>query len=143
MLIQDRDAARRFFFQVWHKYRTQATGLEPLETLVVGVILEHPEYHPYLENEEDAVNREFQPESGRTNPFLHMGMHIAIKEQVGSDRPAGISTLYRELLQAGSRDAHGVEHDMMECLGVVLWQAQRDNTLPDERAYLECLKRLK
>ena len=88
MLIQDRDAARRFFFQVWHKYRTQATGLEPLETLVVGVILEHPEYHPYLENEEDAVNREFQPESGRTNPFLHMGMHIAIKEQVGSDPPA-------------------------------------------------------
>jgi len=109
---------------------------------VLGVILDHPEYHRYLNNETDAVNNEFTPESGQVNPFLHMGMHIAIKEQVGSDRPAGISGLYHALLQGGWPDGHELEHNMMECLGEILWQAQRDNTLPDEYAYMECLKSL-
>lgn len=143
MFIQDRDAGRRYFFQVWHKHTLQSGQLEPLETLVLGVIQEHPEYHRYLKNEADAVNSEFVPESGQANPFLHMGMHIAIKEQVGSDRPAGIFNLYHELLQGVWKSAHALEHEMMECLGEVLWRAQRDNTLPDEHAYMECLKRLK
>lgn len=143
MLIQDRDAGRRFFFRVWHKYRQQCEQLEPLEVLVLGVILDHPEYHHYLNNEEDTMSSEFTPESDRVNPFLHMGMHITIKEQVGSDRPAGISGLYHALLQGGWADAHELEHTMMECLGDVLWQAQRANTMPDEYAYMECLKRLK
>lgn len=143
MFIQDRDAGRHYFFQVWHKYRFQTGQMEPLEALVLGVILDHPEYHHYFNNEADAVHKEFIPESGQVNPFLHMGMHIAIKEQVGSDRPVGIYSLYQELLQAGWDSAHDLEHDMMECLGEVLWKAQRDNTLPDEQAYMECLRRLK
>ena len=143
MFFQDRDAGRRFFFKVWHNYREANGRLEPLEQLVLGVILDHPEYHQYLENEEGAVTAEFTPESGQTNPFLHMGMHIAIKEQVGSDRPEGIKVLYQALLKSRWPDAHELEHNMMECLGEILWQAQRNDALPDEHAYMECLKRLK
>jgi hypothetical protein len=143
MFIQDRETGRRFFFRVWQKYGQKKTQLEPLEELVLGVILEHPEYHHYLRNEEEAVNNDFVPEAGGTNPFLHMSMHIAIKEQIGADRPAGISDLYRQLLEKKWSDTHELEHNMMECLGESLWVAQRNNAVPDELAYMECLKRLK
>ena len=143
MFFQNRDDGRRFFFQVWNNFRKGNRQLEPLGELVLDVILSHPEYHQYLANEEDAVTADFMPESGQTNPFLHMGMHIAIKEQVGSNRPEGISTLYQEFLNSTWQDSHELEHGMMECLGEILWQAQRNNALPDEQAYMECLKRLK
>ncbi len=141
MIIQDRDAGRRFFYEVWRKYNAK-DRLEPLEELVLGVILEHPEYHEYLENEEDALALEFTPDAGATNPFLHMGMHIAIKEQVQTDRPAGIGDLYQLLLDKRFSDTHALEHRMMECLGETLWRAQRDQTLPDEQAYLECVRKI-
>ena len=142
MFIQDRGTGRRFFFQVWRKYDQKDVSLDPLEELVLGVILEHPEYHHYLGNEEQVVDTDFVPEAGQSNPFLHMGMHIAIREQIGADRPVGISALYRRLLKKKSSAAHEVEHAMMECLGESLWIAQRNNTLPDELDYMECLKRL-
>ena len=138
--IQDRDASRRFFLEVWEKHQA-AKPLQALEELILGVILEHPEYHVLLDNEENAVLREFTPELGTTNPFLHMGMHIAIREQVSSDRPGGITALYERLLSKFAT-AHDLEHRMMECLGETLWSAQRNNTLPDEIAYLECVKRI-
>jgi len=137
--IDDRNASRQFFLQVWEKYR-QGRVLEPLEELVLGVILEHPEYHDYLENEE-LLMREFLPESGETNPFLHMGMHIAIREQVSTDRPAGIRQVHQKLsTKLGS--SLEAEHLMLECLGETLWEAQRQRTLPDEARYLERLKKL-
>lgn len=119
-----------------------AGGLEPLEQLVLEVILEHPEYHGYLEHEEESLDLDFAPERGISNPFLHMGMHIAIKEQVGTDRPAGIKERYRLLLNGRFSSAHELEHRMMECLGEALWVAQRNNTLPDDNAYLECIGRI-
>lgn len=140
MVIESRDASRRFFVNVWRKYRNNE-ALEPLEKLVLQVILEHPEYHAELNSGENALAGEYTPEGGVSNPFLHMGMHIAIREQAGSDRPAGISTLYRRLSEKYG-DRHELEHAMMECLGESLWSAQRDNRMPDEVAYLECLKRL-
>lgn len=143
MFIQDRETARRFFFRVWQKYGQKNTQLEPLEELVLSVILEHPEYHRYLREEAESVHDDFSPEAGRTNPFLHMGMHIAIKEQIAADRPAGISALYRLLLEKKWSDIHELEHNMMECLGESLWIAHRNNMMPDERMYMECLKRLK
>lgn len=141
MLIGDRDASRRFFLEVWEKHRA-GTPLQPLEELVLEVLLEHPEYHGLLEGGEEALVREFSPETGATNPFLHMGMHIAIREQVQSNRPAGITPVYRQLLTAGFASAHDLEHRIMECLGQALWTAQRNNTLPDEEAYLDCIKRI-
>jgi len=140
-LIQDRDSGRTFFLEVWAKYKRQAP-LESLEKMVLDVILQHPEYHEILaQDEKEIATMEFLPEAGMTNPFLHMGMHIAILEQVSSNRPSGITALYQQLLLKYP-SAHELEHSMMECLGESLWQAQRNNTLPDESQYLEQVKRL-
>ena len=140
MFVQDRESARRFFFDVWRKYKARIP-LEPMEGLVSGVILQHPEYHGFLENEGDAMIQEFSPDLGMSNPFLHMGMHISIREQLGSDRPQGINTIYRRLLPKFT-SPHDLEHRMMDCLGEVLWSAQRDHKLPDESAYMDCLGKI-
>jgi len=141
-LIQDRDSSRKFFSEVWEKHKRQAP-LEALEQVVLDVIFQHPEYHEVLEKEEkDIAAMDFMPEAGMTNPFLHMGMHIAIQEQISTDRPEGITALYQQLLP-GYPSAHVLEHSMMECLGETLWQAQRNNTMPDEVQYLEQVKRLR
>ena len=140
MFVQNREASRGFFFDVWRKYNTKA-ALEPLEQLVLGVILEHPEYHRYLDKEPDTVSLDFGPETGIENPFLHMGMHIAIQEQVQADRPAGVRQLFQSLSEV-RQDRHKVEHEMMECLGSMLWQAQLNNRLPDENYYMDCIRKL-
>jgi len=140
-LIQDRDSGRTFFLEVWGKHKRQMR-LEALEQIVLNVILQHPEYHVILEKDEKEISAmEFTPEMGMTNPFLHMGMHITIQEQIGSNRPSGITALYQQLLPKYS-SAHDLEHSMMECLGESLWLAQRNNTLPDEAEYLEQVKKL-
>lgn len=136
----NRDTMRQFYIDVWQKRRS-AAALEPLESLVADVISEHPEYHPLLERGEQALASEFYPEHGQSNPFLHMGMHIALREQVGTDRPAGIADLTRQMLLR-YQDSHAMEHRMMECLGESLWNAQRNNAEPDEQAYMQCLRRL-
>lgn len=137
--IQDRDSSRRFFIEVWQKHHA-GKPLQPLEDLIVRVIQEHPEYHKYLQEDEGILDLDFAPETGQTNPFLHMGMHIAIREQVASNRPPGITDIYQQLAKSAT-SVHDLEHRIMECLGEALWRAQRDNTLPDEAAYLECLKK--
>ncbi len=139
MFVRDRDATRRMFLEAWRKRRAGEL-LEPLEALIADVVALHPEYHGVLAPGEAAIAQEYTPERGVTNPFLHMGMHIALREQVGTDRPAGIAELYRRAVERRG-DPHAVEHDMMECLGEVLWRAQRDNAVPDEAAYFECLNR--
>ena len=141
-MIQDRDSGRMFFLEVWGKHKKKLP-LEALEQMVLDVILQHPEYHVILDRDEKEISAiEFTPEMGMTNPFLHMGMHIAIFEQIGSNRPSGITALYQQLLPKYS-SAHDLEHSMMECLGESLWLAQRNNTLPDEAQYLEQVKKLK
>ena len=140
MFSPDRSQMRRVFVQAWRKHRDQAP-LEPLERLVAEVVRAHPEYHRLLEAGEAALDRDFLPEGGETNPFLHMGMHIGLQEQLGTDRPAGIRDLHRQLaLRLG--DAHAAEHQMMECLGLALWEAQRSGRMPDDQAYLTCVRRL-
>ena len=136
---QNRDELRRFYVEAWRKYRNKST-LQPLEALICEVIALHPEYHGMLENEESALAQEFSPEGGQSNPFLHMGMHIAIHEQLSTNRPPGIVDAY-EVLLTKLGDRHEVEHRMMECLGQAMWEAQRNGAPPDESAYLECLKR--
>ena len=68
-----------------------------------------------------------------------MGLHIALREQVATDRPPGIADITRKLLLR-YRDSHEMEHQMMEPLGTVLWRAQRDSCEPDEQEYLESLR---
>ena len=138
-MLRSRDEVRQVYLDVWRKMKKKQL-LEPMEALVADVIEAHPEYHPLLDSGIEIKQQEFTPEQGQTNPFLHMGMHIALREQAGADRPAGIADLYQRLLR--SRGQHEAEHAMMECLGQALWQAQRDGNLADENAYLECLKKL-
>ncbi len=140
MLINDRSEARNHFYNVWQKMQ-QRLPLQPMEAIIADVIALHPEYHQYLEEPEASIDEDFKPELGNTNPFLHMGMHIALKEQQSTDRPAGVVTIYSKLLKKLG-NPHDVEHSMMECLGETLWLANRDNKLPDEQYYLQCLQRL-
>ncbi len=136
---QDRRRLRRHFVEAWRKRRS-GEALEPLEALIADVVAQHPEYHALLESEE-SLERDFAPEEGRANPFLHMAMHISLAEQIVTDRPVGIRELHRRIAVAcGS--PHEAEHRMMECLGTALWEAQRQHRPPDETAYLECLKKL-
>ena len=137
-MYQSRDEVRQVYLAVWRKMQERQL-LEPMEAIIAEVIEIHPEYHALLEDGETATQSEFTPEQGQTNPFLHMGMHIALREQAQSNRPPGIHAIYQKLCKRGQHDA---EHAMMECLGQVLWQAQRDATEPDQGAYLECLKKL-
>ncbi|MDX1348303.1 MAG: DUF1841 family protein [Thiomicrorhabdus chilensis] len=135
----ERDRLRQFYADTWNKART-GQPMDAMEQMVARVIEMHPEYHAMLNNEKHLGN-EYKPEDGETNPFLHMGMHLALQEQVALDRPQGIQAVYQQL---GERfgDVMATEHAMMECLAESLWQAQRDQTEPDESAYLRCLQSL-
>ena len=137
---QNRDQLRNYYLETWQKAQ-QGQPLQPLEKMISDVIAQHPEYHTFLEQGEEAMGKDFTPEMGESNPFLHMGMHIAILEQISTNRPSGISATYQQLTRK-TGDAHEAEHKVMECLGSMLWQAQRNGTAPDEPAYLECIKGL-
>ena len=137
---QNRDQMRRMYLEAWRKFSAREP-LEPLEGQLAAVIAEHPEYIAWLEAGDAALGAEFTPEGGRENPFLHMGLHLAIREQVATNRPAGIAEIHRKLSERlGS--AHEAEHAMLEPLGATLWDAQRQGRMPDEQAYLERLRRL-
>jgi hypothetical protein len=135
---QDRNELRKMYFDAWRKFTMGAT-MSPLEVQVAQVIDDHPEYHELMTGE--VVEAAFTPEGGQANPFLHMGLHLAIREQVATDRPAGIAAIFNTLL-VRTGDPHDAEHDMLECLAETLWEAQRANEMPDEQAYLERLRRL-
>jgi hypothetical protein len=136
---QGRSSLRRMYVEAWRKHR-ETQPVEPVEDQIIRVIEWHPEYADVLEAGDDALEQDYTPESGRTNPFLHMGLHLAIREQVATDRPRGIVDVHRALAQRLG-DAHAAEHAMIECLGEALWQAQRSGRAPDETAYLEALRR--
>lgn len=137
---QGRDALRRHYVEAWRKHRAGEL-LEPIEYQLVTVIEQHPEYHPLFETDPEALGRDYAPESGQSNPFLHLGLHLAIREQVATNRPAGIAAVHVELSRRFG-DAHAAEHRMLERLGEALWLSQRTGRPPDEAAYLESLRRL-
>ncbi|MCF6254905.1 MAG: DUF1841 family protein [Gammaproteobacteria bacterium] len=138
MFGQDRNQLRQMYFDAWRKQQGGEL-MQPLEAMIAEVIVLHPEYHTLLEQGEDALDKDFLPEVGETNPFMHMGMHIAIREQLATDRPSGIALAHKKLLLR-SQDVHEVEHQIMECLGESLWEAQRNNHAPDESQYLQCVQ---
>lgn len=140
MFSTDRETLRRYLASAWHKAEAGAP-LEPLERQIAALVREHPEYQPLLADPEVAIERDFAPEVGESNPFLHLGLHLALLEQVTTDRPPGVRDQYQRLVQRAG-DAHTAEHLAMECLAQALWEAQRTQRQPDEAAYLECLARL-
>lgn len=138
MFTTERDRLRKHYADVWHK-ATNNQPLDALETQIAQVIKEHPEYHREITNVH--ISKEYLPEHGETNPFLHLGLHLAIREQVSTNRPAGIGKIYNELtLKMG--DYLEAEHKMMECLAEAFWLAQKNNQEPDEISYLACLQKL-
>jgi hypothetical protein len=136
---QSRDQLRRMYLDTWRKF-SQRVPLEPLEAQVAAVIAEHPEYVAWLESD-TALDAEFTPEHGQQNPFLHMGLHLAIREQVATNRPQGIADIH-DTLSKRLGSAHSAEHAMLEPLAETLWEAQRNGRTPDEQVYLEKLRRL-
>lgn len=122
----------------WQKAQA-GQPLSPLEAQIVQVIEDHPEYRAAVVD--DDLERAYTPEEGGTNPFLHMGLHLALRDQVATDRPPGIRGAFAKLA-ARVGDRLDAEHRAIDCLAETLWEAQRANAAPDEQAYLEKLRRL-
>jgi hypothetical protein len=139
MFSQERDDLRQAYLTAWRKACSNEP-LEPLERQIVEVVSKHPEYHALLEKGEDSLGREWQPEGGETNPFLHMGLHIALHEQLSVDRRSGIRRLYQAMIEACLGDVHAAEHRMLECLAEELWKAQRQGREFRSKSYLKCIK---
>ena len=139
MFNPSRADVRRFFFDAWAKYRAQAP-LEGLERTAVDLILQHPEYHALLDDPARNADREFTPEDGATNPFLHLSLHLAVAEQLSIDQPRGIALAYREIADRTGSE-HDALHRVLDCLGETVWRAQRERAAPDEASYLECIRR--
>ena len=137
---QSRDELRRVYIEAWRK-RREGLPTEPLEAQVADVIALHPEYHAALERGDDALDRDYPPEGGQSNPFLHMGLHLAVRDQIATDRPAGIRKAF-QTVAAHLGSEHEAEHRIIECLAEAMWEAQRSGRPPDEAAYLQRVLRL-
>ena len=128
-----REQLRQTYAEAWRKHLAHAP-LTPLEAMITDVIGAHPEYQAIVSDAEAAIAFETGSATGAENPFLHMGLHLAVREQIAIDRPPGIRDLHRQL--QARWDGHDAEHVLMESLGQELWQAQRDGRPPDEQRYL-------
>lgn len=135
----DRDRLRQMYLDAWSRFKTNQP-LEPVQAQIAAVVLEHPEYHQFLEEPGKALAREFPPELGQGNPFLHMGLHLAVRDQLATDRPQGIKLAYERILRRSGSE-HQAEHVLLECLAESLWRAHRDNQQPDEAQYLEMIRK--
>jgi len=136
----DRKQLRQMWIDAWMAEK-QGHTLIPLHQELVNIIKLHPEYIDFIEQGEAALEKDYLPEFGETNPFLHMSMHQGIHEQLSSGRPKGIRKVYQLLCQK-FKDPHETEHQMIECLAESIWEAQRSGTPPDEQKYLKRLKKL-
>jgi hypothetical protein len=137
MFSPSRGESRDFLFGLWEKHRAHAP-LTPLESLALGVVLEHPEYHAALADRDAHLEREWRPEGGETNPFLHLMLHLAIEEQASIDQPPGIRAALERIATARG-SMHDARHEVMECLAEMIWQAQRNAVAFDNQSYLDCI----
>jgi len=140
MFNPTRDQSRQFLFDLWAKHLAKAP-LSPLESMALSIVLEHPEYHATLEDPERYLDRDWKPEGGETNPFLHLSMHLAIEEQLSIDHPPGIRAAV-EALARRHGSMHDARHHAMDCLAEMIWQAQRNGTGFDNASYLDCLRKV-
>ena len=143
MFNPTRDQARDFLFEAWRKFRATEL-LSAMESMAVEIISLHPEYHPMLADRDRYLetyrDRDYPPEFGETNPFLHINMHLSIREQVSIDQPQGVRS-HHVALSKKLGTALAAEHEMMDCLAEMIWHAQRNRTGPDAQIYLECLSK--
>jgi hypothetical protein len=137
---QSRDQLRQMYVDAWRKHR-ERIPMEPLEAQIADIIELHPEYQAALEDPDRILDRDYSPEGGQSNPFLHMGLHLAVRDQIGTDRPPGIRQSFIDLARKVGSE-HDAEHQMIECLAEALWESQRTGRPPDEQAYLERVRGL-
>ena len=133
---KDRVSMRQVFFTSWKKYK-QSQPLQGIEPLLIDTILLHPEYHAMLDDPDTHLDRDYPPEQGTENPFLHMSLHMTIEEQLTMDNPSGIRQHFNTLQQ--SQDRHDALHALLECLAEAAWKAQRHETSDLEKEYLTCV----
>jgi len=139
-MFQPSSADVRRFFCATHAKQQTDQPLQAIETLASLWIAEHPEYHADLADADAAVARDYGTDDGHANPFLHLSMHLSISEQCSIDQPPGIRQAV-ELLAARLDSLHAAHHAAMQCLGEMLWQAQRAGASPDGASYLACIQR--
>ncbi|MFO1282620.1 MAG: DUF1841 family protein [Burkholderiales bacterium] len=139
MFSPTRDQSRRAFIGAWRRFRDGA-ALSDMDRRIAGIVAMHPEYHALLDEGDRNLDREWTPEGGAMNPFLHLSLHLAIAEQLAIDQPPGIRAHFDRLTNARG-DEHAALHAVLECLGETLWQAQRTGSGPDATLYLGCLAR--
>ena len=139
MFAPSQHDVRRFFCEV-HACLRDGALLTPMQARAADWIALHPEYHAELADLDAALAAVYDVESGRTNPFLHLSMHVSIDEQIGIDQPRGIRQAV-ELLAARRGSMHAAQHEVMECLGEMIWNSQRSGLPPDGEKYLECVRR--
>jgi len=138
MFNPSRDQVRRFFCDAWKKH-IERLPLVGAEVTAADIAARHPEYHALLSNPDTALEREWSPEGGQMNPFLHLSLHLAIHEQVTIDQPPGIRAAYQAI--AARLSPHDAEHVLLEALGETIWRAQREGSQLDAIAYVEAVKR--
>jgi hypothetical protein len=139
MFNPSRDEVRRFFCDAWRKHGA-AQPVTPLEAIAIDWIARHPEYHALLGDADAALAAEFPPEAGRSNPFLHLSLHLSLVEQLQIDQPPGIRQAWQALLHAAG-DEHEAAHRAIDALAETVWEAQRDRQPPSNERYLDRLRR--
>lgn len=140
MFQPSQNDVRRFFCTTQARLLAGAP-LEPMQAVAAQWIGEHPEYQSDLADEAAALAAVYTVEEGRTNPFLHLSMHLSIHEQMAIDQPSGIRAAVQRLAEQ-RQSLHQAHHEVMECLGQMVWDSQRSGLPPDGQAYLEAVQRL-
>ncbi|MBK1720985.1 DUF1841 family protein [Thiocystis violacea] len=138
MFSGNRQSHRRVFIEAWRK-ASNGEPLEPLEHQIAELVRRHPEYQRVLEAGDAGLDQDFSVDLGQPNPFFHLGLHLAVIEQLSIDQPRGIRALYQSLLREVG-DQHSLDHRIMECLTQMLWMTQQGSGAFDEQAYLDCIK---
>jgi hypothetical protein len=136
VFFQDRKKQREFLANSWQKY-TSNKPLDLLEQQLVSVIKIHPEYHNLIGN----IDSEYLPEQGGVNPFLHINLHLALRDQLSINQPKDVKEVHQKLIDQ-YKDPHIVEHLMMECIAEMIYISQKNNTTMDQESFLNCITSL-
>ena len=134
LYTQDRTQQRQFLANAWQKFLNKEV-LDPMEDQLTQVIDLHPEYHKLIQN----IESDYFPESGEVNPYLHINLHLSLREQLSINQPLGIKEYYQNILNK-TKNPHETEHLMMDCIAQMIFSSQKNNTPMDHKAYIDCLK---
>jgi hypothetical protein len=135
----DRKQLRKMYFDVWNKAQNKKP-MTPLEIQIADVIGIHPEYHQQLTADpNDKIDKDYQTQVGESNPFLHMGLHLGLREQIATSRPQGIKQIFIQITKSVN-NSHLAEHLCMDVLSQFIWEAQSSGKAPNDEKYLQQLK---